>query len=86
MRPSPAPPSRSRSTPRQWWRHPLWAPLNEVAAWDRLLSLTNPVRSLTETRARVVRVVDEAPGVRSLWLRWRPPRAAASSHATPKET
>lgn len=68
MRPSPAPPSRSRSTPRQWWRYPLWAPLNEAAAWDRLLSLTNPVRSLTETRARVVRVVDEAPGVRSLWL------------------
>lgn len=62
------PSSRPRSKPGQWWRHPLWAPLNEPAAWDRLLSLADPVRSLTETRARVMRVVDEAPGVRSLWL------------------
>lgn len=62
------PSSRPLSMPRQWWRHPLWAPLNEPAAWDRLLSLADPVRSLTETRARVVRVVNEAPGVRSLWL------------------
>lgn len=68
MDPSLVPPSRPRSPPRQWWRHPLWAPLNEPAAWDRLLSLADPVRSLTETRARVVRVVDEAAGVRSLWL------------------
>ncbi len=53
---------------RRLWRHPLWAPLNDAAAWNRMLSLIDPVRSLTESRARVVRIVDEAPGVRSLWL------------------
>ncbi len=59
---------RAASRIRRLWRHPLWAPLNDAAAWDRVLALFDPVRSLTETRARVVRVVDEAPGVRSLWL------------------
>jgi ferredoxin-NADP reductase len=51
------------------WRHPLWAPLNSVEAWDRLASAVDPVWSLAEPRARVVRVVDEAPGVKSLWLK-----------------
>jgi stearoyl-CoA 9-desaturase NADPH oxidoreductase len=64
-----ASPSSRRASPlRRFWRHPLWSPLNEPAAWSRLLTVLDPVRSLTECRARVVRVVDEAPGVRSLWL------------------
>jgi len=68
MSPTPPRPSRAPTTPRRWWLHPLWAPLNDPAAWDRLVAVVDPVRSLTEIRARVVRVVDEAPGVRSLWL------------------
>jgi len=51
------------------WRHPLWAPLNDAAAWGRLVSAVRPTWSLSEPRARVVRLVDEAPGVKSLWLR-----------------
>lgn len=59
-----------RSSPvRRVWRSPLWAPLNQRAAWERLATALNPVWSLSEPRARVVSVVDEAPGVRSLWLR-----------------
>lgn len=54
---------------RRFLRHPLWAPLNQAEAWSRLASRLNPVWSLTEVRARVVRVVQEAPGVRSVWLR-----------------
>jgi len=54
---------------RRFLAHPLWAPLNQPEAWSRLASRLNPAWSLTEVRARVVRVVDEAPGVRSLWLR-----------------
>ena len=54
---------------RRFLRHPLWAPLNQRAHWDRLASAINPVWSFTEARARVVRVVDEAPGVKSLWLK-----------------
>jgi ferredoxin-NADP reductase len=50
-------------------RHPLWAPLNRPEHWNRLASALNPVWSFTEPQARVVRVVDEAPGVKSLWLR-----------------
>ncbi|MFY2764693.1 ferredoxin reductase [Arenimonas sp. MALMAid1274] len=50
-------------------RSPLLAPFNHAPAWDRLASLVNPVWSLEEPRGRVVRVVDEAPQVRSLWLR-----------------
>jgi ferredoxin-NADP reductase len=49
-------------------RHPLWAPLNQPGHWDRLAAAINPAWSFTECRARVLRVVDEAPGVRSLWL------------------
>jgi stearoyl-CoA 9-desaturase NADPH oxidoreductase len=63
-----SPPSRRLSPVRRFWRHPLWSPLNDAAAWSRLVTVWDPVRSLTECRARVVRVVDEAPGVRSLWL------------------
>jgi ferredoxin-NADP reductase len=50
-------------------RSPLLAPLNQAEAWSRLASAVNPAWSLVESRARVVRVVDEAPGVRSLWLK-----------------
>lgn len=59
---------RSAATPARWWRHRLLAPFNDIAAWDRLLTRVHPLWSLTDVRARVVRVVDEAPGVRSLWL------------------
>jgi ferredoxin-NADP reductase len=54
---------------RRFLAHPLWAPLNQAEAWSRLATRLNPAWSLTEVRARVVRVVDEAPGVRSVWLR-----------------
>jgi ferredoxin-NADP reductase len=50
-------------------RHPLWAPFNQPEPWNRLASLVNPLWSLTEPRARVLRIVDEAPGVKSLWLK-----------------
>ena len=67
--PAPNPVPRPASRFRRLWRHPLWAPLNDPAAWNRMIGLLDPVRSLTESRARVVRIVDEAPGVRSLWLK-----------------
>jgi ferredoxin-NADP reductase len=51
------------------WRSPIWAPLNEPAAWERLATALNPAWSLSEPRARVVALKDEAPGVRSVWLR-----------------
>lgn len=57
------------STVRRIWRSPLWAPLNQAAAWERVTTALNPAWSLSEPRARVVAVKDEAPGVRSLWLR-----------------
>ena len=50
-------------------RSPLWAPLNQPTHWNSLASALNPVWSFTEPRARLVRVVDEAPGVKSLWLK-----------------
>lgn len=49
--------------------HPLWAPLNQPEHWNRLASGLNRAWSFTEARARVVAVVDEAPDVRSLWLK-----------------
>jgi ferredoxin-NADP reductase len=66
---SPAPAPRLLSPVQRLWRHPLWAPLNDVQAWNRLARALNPAWSFTESTARVLRVVDEAPGVRSLWLR-----------------
>lgn len=65
----PAPSQHRPSRTRRFWRHPVWAPFNNLHAWDRLASAVNPTWSLTEVRARVVRVVDETPGVRSLWLK-----------------
>jgi len=62
-------PKYSHSPMRRFWRHPLLAPFNQPEAWNRLASAVNPVWSLTEPRARVMRVVDEAPGVKSLWLK-----------------
>lgn len=57
------------SAVRRVLRSPLLAPFNQVPAWDRLAGLVNPAWSLAEPRARVVRVVNEAPGVRSVWLK-----------------
>jgi stearoyl-CoA 9-desaturase NADPH oxidoreductase len=54
---------------RRIWRHPLLAPFNQLDAWNSLVSRANPLWSLTEAKARVVRVVDEAPGVKSIWLK-----------------
>jgi len=54
---------------RRLLRHPLWAPLNQPEHWNRLASALNPAWSFTESRARVVRVVDEARDVKSLWLK-----------------
>ncbi len=51
------------------WRHRLWAPLNERQHWDRMIALANPLWSISEPRARVVRVIDETADVRSVWLK-----------------
>ena len=64
-----AKPKTRRSGVRQFLRHPLWAPLNQRSAWDRLATAVNPLWSLIEARARVEKIVDEAPGVKSLWLK-----------------
>ncbi len=64
-----AKPEPRRSRVRQFLRHPLWAPLNQRSAWDRLTTAVNPLWSLIEARARVVKIVEEAPGVKSLWLK-----------------
>lgn len=57
------------STIRRWLQHPLLAPFNQPQEWERLLAPVLPAWSWSEPRAHVVRVVDEARGVRSLWLR-----------------
>ncbi len=62
-------PKDNHSRVHRFWRHPLWAPFNQPEHWNRLASRVNPVWSLTEPRARVVRVVEEAAGVRSVWLK-----------------
>ena len=62
-------PKTRLSTVRRVLRSPLLAPFNQAEAWSRLASAVNPAWSLVECRARVVRVVEEAPGVCSLWLR-----------------
>ena len=62
-------PKTPLSTVRRVLRSPLLAPFNQAEAWSRLASALNPSWSLVESRARVVRVVDEAPGVCSLWLK-----------------
>lgn len=64
-----AKPKARHSRVRQFLRSPLWAPLNQRAAWDRLTTAVNPLWSLMEARARVIRIVDEAPNVKSLWLK-----------------
>ena len=50
-------------------RHRVWSPLNDAAHWNRLISAVNPLWSVNAVQARVVRVVDEARAVRSLWLK-----------------
>lgn len=62
-------PKHRLSRVRRFLRHPLWAPLNQREAWDSLTTAVNPLWSLLEVRARVQKVVDEAPGVKSLWLK-----------------
>lgn len=62
-------PKTRHSRVRQFLRHPLWAPLNQRSAWDRLATTINPLWSLIEARARIEKLVDEAPGVKSLWLK-----------------
>jgi stearoyl-CoA 9-desaturase NADPH oxidoreductase len=51
------------------WQHPLLAPFNQASQWDRLLQHLNPLWSMREPRARVVRLVDEAGQVKSIWLK-----------------
>lgn len=60
---------RQTSLHRRLLGHRLWAPLNDARSWDRLLASVNPLWSMSECRARVVRVVEEASGLSSLWLR-----------------
>lgn len=62
-------PKHRLSRVRRFLRHPLWAPLNQREAWDRLTTAVNPLWSLLEVRARVLKVVEEAPGVKSLWMK-----------------
>lgn len=62
-------PLARHSRVRQFLRNPLWAPLNQRSAWDRLATAVNPLWSLMEARARVEKIVEEAPGVKSLWLK-----------------
>lgn len=62
-------PKTRLSTVRRVLRSPLLAPLNQADAWSRLAGAVNPAWSLVESRARVVGVVDEAPGMLSLWLK-----------------
>ena len=69
MTSAPAHPNQRPARLRRLLRSPLWAPLNRPEHWNSLASALNPVWSFTEPRARVVRVVDEAPGVKSLWLK-----------------
>ncbi|MGB0133175.1 MAG: hypothetical protein WBP53_04950, partial [Dokdonella sp.] len=64
-----ASPEVPASGARRWLRHPLLSPLNVPEDWDRLASAINPLWSLSESRARLVRIVNEAPGVKSLWLK-----------------
>ncbi len=54
---------------RRWLRNPLLAPFNQPREWERLLSPIAATWSWSEPLARVVSVVDESPGVRSIWLR-----------------
>ncbi|MGE4072061.1 MAG: ferredoxin reductase [Lysobacterales bacterium] len=54
---------------RQWLRHPIWAPLNDPVAWQRLTTAINPLWTLGEVRARVIRNVFETQDTRSLWLK-----------------
>ena len=51
------------------WRHPLLAPLNDGAAWERAAQLLRADFSLTEVRATVVGVEQHLPDLTSLWLR-----------------
>lgn len=62
-------PTQRLSRVRRFLRHPIWAPLNNREAWDRLTTAVNPMWSLLEVRARVVKLVDESTGVKSIWLK-----------------
>jgi len=62
-------PTLSAARAPRLWQSRLLSPLNDVRAWDSLIATVNPLWSLSEPRARVVKLVDEAEGVRSLWLK-----------------
>jgi stearoyl-CoA 9-desaturase NADPH oxidoreductase len=64
-----AKPHHRPSQLRKLLRHPLWAPFNQRETWDRLTTSINPLWSLLEVRARIVRVEDEALDVKSIWLK-----------------
>ena len=52
-----------------FWHNPLWRPLNDASAWNRIGQLFNRRWSLTECRASVLSVVHECADVVSLQLR-----------------
>jgi len=68
----------SRAARARWLLHPF----DDAPAWNRLLQRINPVWSLNEIRARLVRRVEEDDETISLWLqangRW--PGHAAGQH------
>ncbi len=66
---SDSPSEAKPSAVRRWLRNPLLAPFNQPREWERLLAPIAATWSWSEPLARVVRVVEEAPGVRSIWLR-----------------
>ena len=53
---------------KPFWASPLWQPLNDASAWNRIVQLFNRRWSLTECRASVRAVVHECPDVISLHL------------------
>lgn len=69
MHSSDSPAQVKPSAIRRWLRHPLLAPFNQPGEWERLLTPVAPTWSWSEPLARVLRLEDESPGVRSIWLR-----------------
>lgn len=52
-----------------FWHIPWLKPLNDAQAWNRLVQTVHPLWSLTEIRAKVLRVVWECNDVFSLYLK-----------------
>lgn len=59
---------RKASPAMRLLRSRILRPMNDPVAWDRLLRLANPLWSLGDIRARVVRREEEGAGTFSLWL------------------